>query len=91
MYSVKTGYQVWLNYTRINLPHNTGWNKIWKVDFPHKVRIFLWRSGRNNIPVRNLLRGKGVPTTIMCPICNVDVEHMAHLFLTVSLLNNAGT
>lgn len=47
---------------------------------PHKVKIFLWRLCRNNILVRNLLRGKGVRTSILCPMCARDVEHPMHLF-----------
>lgn len=31
--------------------------------------------------VRNLLRGRGVLTTIMCLMCINDVEHLLHIFL----------
>ncbi|XP_074377163.1 uncharacterized protein LOC141718682 [Apium graveolens] len=44
------------------------------------MKIFLWRFCRNNIPVRNHLRYKGVPVMILCPMCCVDVEHILHLF-----------
>lgn len=33
------------------------------------------------MPVRNLLRGRGVNTTIICPMCERDVEHLLHIFL----------
>lgn len=56
------------------------WNRIWKLNLPHKSRTFLWRFCNNNIAVRNLFRGKGVATTITCPLCNTDVEHMPHNF-----------
>lgn len=36
---------------------------------------------RNNVPVRNILRGRGVQTTILCPMCGVDVEHLLYVFL----------
>lgn len=31
--------------------------------------------------MRNLLCGRGVRTTILCPICLHDVEHLLHIFL----------
>lgn len=30
--------------------------------------------------MRNRLRGKGVDITIICPMCDADVEHLLHLF-----------
>lgn len=34
--------------------------------------------------MRNLLRSKGVQTTIICPMCQIDVEHLLHVFLDCS-------
>lgn len=42
--------------------------------------MFLSRFCRNNMPVRNMLRRKGVNTTIICPLCNTNVEHILHVF-----------
>ena len=81
-YSVKTGYKHWLKQhgENINVVQSEGWKKIWKLELPHKVRVFLWRFCRNNIPVRIRLRSKGVRPPVICPMCNVDVEHVLHLF-----------
>lgn len=46
--------------------------------------MFLWRIYRNYIPVRILLRRKGVNIPILCPVCGVDVEHLRHIFLECS-------
>ncbi|KAL8156575.1 hypothetical protein AgCh_001610 [Apium graveolens] len=27
-----------------------GWKQLWRLDIPHKLKIFLWRLSRNNIP-----------------------------------------
>lgn len=82
-YSVKSGYKFWC--AQFNeckwVTSSPGWGKLWKLQIPHKMRVFLWRICRNNIPVHNLLRGKGVDTTIMCPMCLNDVEHLMHIFL----------
>lgn len=81
-YDVKTGYKMWFdqNGSTSVVPQISSWSKIWKVEVPHKIRIFLWRFCRNNIPVKSKLRHKGVPITIMCPMCNRDVEHLLHVF-----------
>lgn len=81
-YSAKTGYRFWYDHvinmhTAVQTP---GWNQLWRTKIPHKVKIFLWRLCRNNIPVRNLLRGKGVRSTIMCPMCGSDIEQLLHIF-----------
>lgn len=59
-YFVKSGYHFWLNNSSSNRNRRIGWSELWKPEVPHKVKVFLWRFGRNNVPVRNLLRSKGV-------------------------------
>lgn len=44
------------------------------------MKIFLWRLCRNTIPVRRRLSNKGVQVPWLCPMCNNDVEHLAHVF-----------
>lgn len=82
-YSVKSGYNFWRdNYSECSrVQTSSGWKKFWVLQVPHKIRVFLWRLCRNNVPVRNVLRGRGVQTTIMCPMCMCDVEHLLHIFL----------
>lgn len=82
-YSVKSGYKYWhLNFSKCRRAvKSKGWGKLWRLNIPHKMKIFTWRLCRNNIPVRNSLRGKGVHTTIMCPMCDNDIEHCLHIFL----------
>lgn len=81
-YSVKTGYQLWYdqNVKNDTVKRSSGWGKIWRIDLPHKVKIFLWRFCRNNLPVRKRLSSKGVSYPITCPMCNADIEHKLHLF-----------
>lgn len=79
-YAVKSGYHFWLNNSGNNRNRRTGWSELWKLEVPQKIKVFLWRFGRNNVSVRNLLRGKGVQLPIICPMCEKDVEHLLHLF-----------
>lgn len=83
IYNVKTGYQYWVDRYSDNLSsvqQSIGWRRIWNMLVPHKMKVFVWRLCRNNIPVRNRLRSKGVLVTIVCPFCNIDVEHLLHVF-----------
>lgn len=57
-----------------------------KVSSPSKMKIFIWHSCRNNLPVKNRLRTKEVSIPIMCPMCNNDIEHLLHISLTVIFL-----
>lgn len=90
IYSVKTGYRVWQNLYAGNsrCAQLEGWSRIWRLSIPHKVKIFIWRFCRDNVPVRIRLKNKGVSLPIMCPMCNVDVEHMLHLFFDCQFANS---
>lgn len=82
-YTVKSGYFEWckIHTASEGIYLSNGWSKIWRLKIPHKVKVFLWRYCRNSLPVRNVLRGRGVPVPIACSLCVGDVEHMNHLFL----------
>lgn len=81
VYSVKMGYKAWHDNhgSSMRVKESDGWKKLWRADVPNKIKVFLWRFCRNSIPVRILLRERGVQTSIICSMCN-DIEHMFHLF-----------
>ena len=62
-YSVKNGYQLAL---KIKFPDKSccsnsdpqGWQTIWKLGIPKKVKIFLWRAAKNLLPTKKTY-GKG--------------------------------
>lgn len=82
LYTVKMGYQFWSSQNSIEASNaaSRSWNRLWRLNLPHKMRNFLWKFCNNNIPDRKLLRSKGVATTIICSMCNEDIEHMLHFF-----------
>ncbi|XP_074377272.1 uncharacterized protein LOC141718788 [Apium graveolens] len=65
---------------------SSGWSKLWKIDLPHKIKLFLWRFCRNNVPVKTRLSAKGVCIRLDCPMCNWDVEDLNHVFFLLALL-----
>lgn len=81
-YSVKSGYHYWHSNhaTEVEIQQSLGWGRLWRLCVPHKIRVLFWRLCRNNVPVRNRLRGKGVRVPIACIMCVGDVEHLLHLF-----------
>lgn len=81
-YTVKTGYQHWCdsNLVHRSVTQASGWSNLWRLNIPHKVKNFLWRFCRNNVPVRKRLRAKGVALPIICPMCESDIEHKLHVF-----------
>lgn len=81
-YSANEGYRFWQgdSAANSNVQHGQGWGKIWRLPVAHKLKIFVWRFCRNTIPVRRRLCAKGVNVPMICPMCNVDVEHLIHIF-----------
>ncbi|KAL8093239.1 hypothetical protein AgCh_035216 [Apium graveolens] len=59
-YTVKTGYRMWQESydNQVATGSSNGWKRIWKLQVPSKVKFFLWRFCRNNIPVRSVLKRK---------------------------------
>lgn len=81
-YTVKSGYHQWCqSHLAIEeVQQSNGWNRLWNLGIPHKVRVFLWRFCRNTLPIRILLRGRGVPAPLSCSKCIGEVEHLRHVF-----------
>lgn len=52
-FSVKSGYHCWYNSIISCTTQRDGWQQLWTLDIPWKVKVFLWRFGQNNIHVRN--------------------------------------
>nr|GEU72270.1 RNA-directed DNA polymerase, eukaryota, reverse transcriptase zinc-binding domain protein [Tanacetum cinerariifolium] len=58
----------------------------WIRDIPIKVNIFLWRLSLNKLPSRMNLDKKCIDVdSILCPICNDDVETVNHLFFSCDM------
>lgn len=81
-YSVKSAYHFWQNQNTqaLRTTQSGGWKRLWQIHVPHKVKKFLWRFCKNTLPVRTLLRTKGVMVPILCPLCNRDMVHKLHVF-----------
>lgn len=91
-YSVKSGYRYWhsIHSGDNSVQPSGGWRTIWRLCIPHKIKVLLWRLCRNNVPVRNHLRGKGARVPINCVMCTGDIEHLLHLFFDCTVSTSCG-
>lgn len=82
VYNTRDGYRFWSNQNALeeSVPVSKGWSKIWRMLIPHKARVFLWRLGRNNLPVKEALSHKGVNLTTNCSFYVTHSESAEHLF-----------
>lgn len=53
VYTAKAGYHFGhaQNIGTLNVPQSEGWSKIWRLQNPHKLKIFVWHFCRNTVLV----------------------------------------
>lgn len=81
-YSVKSAYRTLVkppNPDRIS--DDKHWVVLWKLKIPKKMKIHWWRIIKGIIPVREVLRRRGVELDSTCPLCAIHPESIKHLFL----------
>lgn len=50
------------------------WVKIWELDVPKQVKLFLWRPGNNFLATISNLMAKKLVENYLCPICKEQKE-----------------
>lgn len=45
------------------------WAKLWKVQLPSKLRLFLWRLAHQSIPTEDVRHHRNMATTNFCSMC----------------------
>ena len=70
--SIKLGREAWLEERED--PSNSaaelrGWNSIWKVAVPPKLRVFTWRLAHHSLPTGDVLNHRNMATSSVCPLC----------------------
>jgi hypothetical protein len=45
-----------------NSEESKSWTKIWKVNVPSKIRVFLWRLAKQSLPTGDLLQHRHIST-----------------------------
>lgn len=81
-YTVKSAYKAigsqLSQSANIEVDH---WAVLWNLKIPEKVRIHWRRIMKGIIPVRKVLKSRGVDLEVVCPLCANQDETIKHLFL----------
>ncbi|KAM1776455.1 hypothetical protein ACFX15_042380 [Malus domestica] len=93
MYSVWSGY-LWARSSRqqempsrassSSTPTSQIWTLIWSLKTPPKVRHFMWRLAHGALATFEKMYVRKLASTLLCPICQKQVESLEHLFLMCS-------
>ncbi|KAM0923086.1 hypothetical protein ACQ4PT_005761 [Festuca glaucescens] len=92
LFSVKSAYRLGISLRDAKLQRGAStssvgetmkneWQKIWKMDVPGKVKIFLWRFAHNSLRTRKNIQRKCVDLDTGCPVCNRLDEDGCRIFL----------
>ncbi|KAL9460155.1 hypothetical protein AB3S75_003373 [Citrus x aurantiifolia] len=76
LYTVRSCYRLLNNY--VNAPSFGIWRKIWNLEVPSKVKVFLWRAAKNVLPTTDNLIWKRVEVMPICSLCNQQKETFVH-------------
>lgn len=79
--------------TRLHIDHSTlpssSIGTRWNKGLPRKVNIFIWRLRLDRLPTRLNLSKRGLEIdSIMCPICNANVESNDHVFFNCEVASS---
>lgn len=81
-YTVKSAYRsLTSSLTQNRAAEEKYWTTLWNLKIPEKVKIHWWRIIRGIIPVREILRKRGMDIESACPLCDRHPESINHLFL----------
>ncbi|GLT31223.1 hypothetical protein SLA2020_059750 [Shorea laevis] len=89
-YTVRSGYHKALSMARNHARPSAsstifGGNRLWSLDIPEKVRLFIWSAYKNVIPTMDNLHKKKVEVDLECPMCGVEKESVFHSLMSCSL------
>ena len=68
--------------------HGSTWRKIWKLNVPPKVCIFLWRACSGCLPTRENLHKKQIRVEERCELCYHHSETISHVLWECPLARN---
>lgn len=86
IYSVKSGYQLALKIKfSESLTGSTGapqgWQHIWRLNLPEKIKIFVWKAAKNLLPTAKNLWRRKVLKEPTCHLCKAGCEDVFHALM----------
>ncbi|KAK2654213.1 hypothetical protein Ddye_014069 [Dipteronia dyeriana] len=82
-YEVKSGYRIAMNEKIVEAcsdpsVNQNWWSRLWSLNVPPKVKIFIWRLCNNALPSLSNLCWRKVVREVSCPRCGLAVEIVGH-------------
>jgi hypothetical protein len=57
------------------------WKKIWDMQMPNSIKMFLWRACHNILPTKVSLQKRGIVLDPLCQFCQLECEMSNHILL----------
>ncbi|XP_057793280.1 uncharacterized protein LOC131009894 [Salvia miltiorrhiza] len=84
-YTVKSAYNIASELVLTPSYKEEGpWPNIWKLVVPLKVKSFLWRAAKDNLPTKAKLLSRSIQVGGECGICKEGFENSWHIFIACS-------
>lgn len=61
------------------------WSKLWNIDVPCKVRVFVWRLAKVSLPTADVRASRKMADSDVCSVCNSAPDSWHHSLLECSL------
>jgi hypothetical protein len=58
---------------------NPVWEKLWSLEVPSKVKIFIWKALHGTVPGMAILGSRHIKVQPQCPVCLLGPEDISHL------------
>lgn len=58
------------------------WSRLWKVQVPSKVRIFVWRLAHTSLPTGTTRHKRKMATSLVCSICSAAEDTWRHSLIS---------
>jgi ribonuclease HI len=86
MFSIRSAYHLEVerrnrdNWSTSSLPFAVPtWRRLWKLNLPRFILLFLWRACNDILPTKNNLYKRKVVTDQLCPMCGSEAESNSHV------------
>lgn len=93
IYSVRSSYRVFKQLERAEKgePSDTAtwdpiWKTLWSLKLPTKIRVFVWKAGRDSLPTRKKLYQRQIQLDTRYPFCPSKEEDLFHAIYACSHL-----
>ena len=57
------------------------WNKLWSIQVPQKIKLFMWKTCSNILPICTKLFYRKIISNFSCPVCGEEAETINHMFI----------